>query len=565
MKRWIYEPPCPEKVKALRAVLGLRESICNILVKRCIHTFEEARNFFRPNHKHFHDPFLMKDMQKAVERVIAAIQGRQKLLIIGDYDVDGTTATAILVDFLQQRHASVHYYIPDRYNEGYGVSDKAIAFARQNDYQLIISLDCGIKANRQIAAAHHLGIDFIVCDHHLPGELLPRAFAILNPRQPDCGYPYKYLSGCGVAFKLITALAIRMNIEVSTLYCYLDLVMVSIAADIVPLTGENRALASMGLKHFNNTPCAGLKALIDLQPKSDNYTLRDVVFGIAPAINAAGRMKDARLAVELFMESKPKRATILAKQLWDLNVERKEADAAITQEAHEIINGNAEMLQRKTTLVFKEGWHKGVVGIVASRLIERYHRPTIVFSIQGSVATGSARSVPGFNITRAINSCAEYLITFGGHEAAAGLSLPTSNMPVFSQKFEEVVAQSIEEKHLIPEIHIDTEISFAQISIRFLDIIKQMEPFGPQNTNPVFLTKKIRNTKWSRILKEKHLRIVVENEGVTLSGIAFGMADKLQILTENEFSDLVFHLEENEWNGNKSIQLKVIDIRPHKD
>lgn len=563
-KRWKLKTADAAQIQSLHRELRIKESLCEILVKRGIHTFEEAKKFFRPSYEELHDPFLMKDMQKAVERIETAIAHAGKILILGDYDVDGTTAIAILNGFFKRiyQHDKFHYYVPERYSEGYGVSFKAVDFAKERGYQLIISLDCGIKANEQIQYALEKGIDFIVCDHHLPGEILPAATAILNPKQPGCSYPYKELSGCGVTFKLITALAKQRGLQIDSLYCYLDLLMLSIAADIVPITGENRAMAWLGLKHFNENACTGLKALLNLQKEKGDYTLRDVVFGIAPSINAAGRMGDAVLAVELFTENDPRRAATLAQRLWEMNLERKEADAQITMEAHSLINSTEGMPDRKTTVVFKEGWHKGVVGIVASRLIEIYHRPTIVLSLQETTATGSARSVPGFNISSAIAACAEHLLTFGGHEAAAGLSLNLENLDAFAARFEEVVAETIADDLLIPEIRIDAEIGFEEINLKYLDILKQMEPFGPQNPRPVFLTRGVTNTQWSKIVKEKHLRAVLQHQRITLSGIGFGLAGKFSILTDNALVDVVYCLDENEWNGNKSVQLKILDIRP---
>jgi single-stranded-DNA-specific exonuclease len=453
------------------------------------------------------------------------------------------------------------FYIPHRYREGYGINKMGIDFAKENDFALIISLDCGIKSVELIAYAKTLGIDFIVCDHHLPDDIIPDAVAILNPKQKDCAYPYKELCGCGVGFKLITALAQHFNIDEEHYHCYLDLVATAIAADIVPMTGENRIMAFYGLEKINSNPNPGIKALIHLGGIQKKLTINNVVFVIAPRVNAAGRMDDARKAVQLFIEPEYKTALSFAEMLHSDNSDRKEADSSITEEALAIIDADEKLINKKTTVVFKNYWHKGVVGIVASRMIEKYYRPTVVLTQSGEVAAGSARSVPGFNLYEAIHACREYLLGYGGHFAAAGMSLLPENIEAFSSKFEEVVSATIDEHLLIPEILIDTSVSFTEIKTSFYNIICQMEPFGPENMRPVFIAKNVLNTGHSKIVKDLHIRFVVKQDNITLTGIGFNMAKKFYLLQLQKPIDMVFTIDENEWNGSSNLQLKVIDIR----
>lgn len=556
-----------EDVLELQKALGIHVSLCKILKQRGIQNFDHAKSFFRPALQMLHDPFLLKDMEKAVARIQKAITNSEKILVFGDYDVDGTTAVAVVYSFLKDIYDEnlIDFYIPDRYKEGYGVSKIGIDFAAENKFSLIICLDCGIKSVELITYANTLSVDFIICDHHLPGERLPPAIAILNAKQPDCSYPFKELCGCGVAYKLISALAVKLHIQDDVVQKYLGLVATAIAADIVSMSGENRVLAYYGLKQINEKPLPGIAALIALAKAEMPLTITNVVFILAPRINAAGRMDTGRKAVELFIESKEEKALVLAEMLHIDNTERKETDRSITAEALEILAADAETDQKRTSVLFRHHWHKGVVGIVASRVIENYYKPTIVLTLSGGLATGSARSVNGFNLYEAIYECREFLISFGGHFAAAGLSMLPENVEPFTRKFEAVVSRTILESSLIPELVIDAEISFSALTDNFYNIICQMEPFGPDNLRPVFITRGVRDNGFSKIVKEEHIRFVVQEGGKTFSGIGFRMAEKFFVTEKKQAFDIVYSLEENIWNGTKSLQLKVIDIRPSGD
>jgi single-stranded-DNA-specific exonuclease len=560
-KRWKILEADAAKTTDLQQSLKINTALCSILVQRGFDNYDKARQYFRPQLTDLHDPWLMKDMDKAVARILTAFEKKEKILVFGDYDVDGTTSVACMYKFLCKIYepALLDFYIPHRYREGYGISKMGIDFAKENNFTLIISLDCGIKSVDLIRYAKDIGIDFIVCDHHLPDAEIPPAIAILNPKQTDCNYPYKELCGCGVGFKLITALATELNIDEEHYFCYLDLVATAIAADIVPMTGENRILAHYGLEKINSDPNPGIKALIFLGGIQKKLSINNVVFVIAPRVNAAGRMDDAKKAVQLFVEDGYSKALAFAEMLHSDNTDRKEADSSITAEALEIINADTSLQNKKTTVVFRDHWHKGVVGIVASRLIETYYRPTVVLTESSGIATGSARSVPGFNLYEAVHACREYLLGYGGHFAAAGLSLLPENVAAFTNKFEETVAATIPEHLLIPQIIIDTEISFAELTQNFYNIICQMEPFGPENMRPVFIAKKVLDTGYSKIVKEQHLRFVVKQDKFSFTGIGFNLANKFELLKNPV--DIVFTLDENEWNGNVSLQLKVIDLR----
>jgi len=562
-KKWKILSADESMIIALQKSLQISYELCKILVQRQIDTFEKAKNYFRPHLSQLHDPFLMKDMDKAVKRIITAINQNEKILVFGDYDVDGTTSVACMFRFLKKIYieGNIDFYIPHRYREGYGVSRQGIDFAKQHNFNLIISLDCGIKSVELIGYANQLGLDFIVCDHHLPDHELPPAVAILNPKQKGCNYPYKELCGCGVGFKLITALSKRLGIYEEEYTCYLDLVVTAIGADIVPITGENRVLAYYGLQKMNSNPLAGIKALIELSGLQKKFSINNVVFIIAPRVNAAGRMDDARKAVLMFIENNYTKAKEYAEMLHSDNTDRKEADTNITEEALAIIESDDIMINRKTTVVFKSHWHKGVVGIVASRLIEKYYRPTVVLAQSGEYIGGSARSVPGFNLYEAIHECREYLIGYGGHFAAAGMTMLPENVNAFSNKFEEVVSSIIEPHLLIPEIVIDAEIDFKNITRSFYNIIIQMEPYGPENLRPVFITKKVWDTSWSKIVKELHIRFVLKQNNIVLTGIGFNMAEKFHLLQMQKPIDIVYTIDENEWNGETNLQLKVIDFR----
>lgn len=560
-KRWNIIDADNDAVNALCSVLKIHKALCKILVQRGIDTYDKAKAYFRPQLSELHSPWLMKDMEKAVMRIEKAINHNEKILVFGDYDVDGTTAVASMYSFLSKNYPDTEFYIPHRYREGYGVSKAGIDYAYENNFKLIISLDCGIKSIELITYAKSIGIDFIVCDHHLPDEILPPAVAILNAKQPGCNYPYKELCGCGVGFKLIQALCERWNKPETEFLEYFDLAATAIAADIVPVTGENRTIAFYGLKKVNENPSIGIKALLQLAGQQKAVHINNLVFIIAPRINAAGRMDDARKAVQLFIEPDFNKALAYAEMLHNDNSDRKEADSSITEEALAIIETDQSLIKRNTTVVYKEHWHKGVVGIVASRLIETYYRPTVVLTKSGDIVAGSARSVPGFNLYEAIHACRDSLIGYGGHFAAAGLTMLESNVKQFAEKFETVVLSSIEPHLLIPEILIDAEISFKDLTQNFYNIVAQMEPFGPENMRPIFITKHATETGFSKIVKEKHLRFVLKHDDVTLTGIGFNLAGKMDLLQKDQPVDVVYTIDLNEWNGAQSIQLKVIDIR----
>ncbi len=561
-KRWNILEADDQIVTSLYESLKVPKVLCKIFVQRGIDTYEKAKDFFRPQLTELHSPWLMKDMDKAVDRIISAFNKNEKILVFGDYDVDGTTSVACMYQFLKKNHSNLRFYIPHRYREGYGISKAGIDYAKENGFTLIIALDCGIKSVDLITYAKEIGIEFIVCDHHLPDEILPPAVAILNPKQIDCNYPYKELCGCGVGFKLIAALAEKLNLPTESAFEYLDLLATAIAADIVPMTGENRVLAFHGLIKANKNPNYGIKALCKLSGLVKEIHITNLVFMIAPRVNAAGRMDDATKAVQMFVAETEEKALNFAEQLHSDNTDRKEADKTITEEALALINENKEWIHRKSTLVFKPHWHKGVVGIVASRLIEHHYRPTIVLTQSGDVVAGSARSVPGFNLYEAIHACREHLLGYGGHFAAAGMTLEINQVDAFREKFEAIVSASITSDLLIPEIIIDAEISFKDIKQSFFDIIAQMEPFGPENLRPVFITRNVTDNGWSKIVKEDHIRFSLIQDNVTITGIGFGMADKFQLLNNKQPIDIVYTIDENEWNGAKSLQLKVIDFMP---
>lgn len=560
-KRWNINKGDKEKVAALYQSLRIHPALCDILVQRGIETYEAARDFFRPQLTRLHSPWLMKGMDKAVDRIQQAFRNGEKILVFGDYDVDGTTAVACMYQFLKKNYEQVEFYIPHRYREGYGISQAGIDYALQNGYSLVISLDCGIKSVALVNSAKEAGIDFIICDHHLPDDELPQAVAILNPKQKDCKYPFKELCGCGVGFKLICALAEKLSLPPEAAYDYLDLVATAIAADIVSVSGENRILAFYGLKKANEHPNHGIRALSILSGLKGNILINNLVFIIAPRVNAAGRMDDARKAVQLFVADSVHEAMQWAEQLHSDNTDRKEADTSITEEALALIEGDELMINRRSTVLFQPHWHKGVVGIVASRLIEHYYRPTIVLTKSGEYAAGSARSVTGFNVYEAIHQCKDLLLGYGGHFYAAGMTLEIDKVDAFCQKFEEVVLASLHPDLMVPEIVIDAEIALKDISRSFYNIICQMEPFGPDNLKPTFITKRVYNTGFSKVVKEKHLRFSLKHDTTMLTGIGFGLADKMPLLAPNQPVDVVYKIDENDWNGEKSLQLRVIDVK----
>ncbi len=563
-KRWVVkEKPQTEVVHLLQSEVNLPESLATVLAQRGVNSFNDAKAFFRPELSHLHDPFLMQDMDKAVERVLAALDNQEKILVYGDYDVDGTTAVALFFGFINSFYFNSAFYIPDRYKEGYGISRQGIDYAAANGYSLIVALDCGIKSVELIDYAKSLNIDFIICDHHRPGATLPNAAAVLDPKRDDCHYPFKELSGCGIGFKLIQGLSQRRKLGKTDIFEFLDLVVVSIAADIVPIVGENRILAHYGLKRLNSSPRPGLRALMRLAGTQKEMNITSVVFGLAPRINAAGRIAHAKGAVDLLLSQTEDEGYHFGDLLNDKNDARKEFDATITEEALQMIEGNEQYKMAKTTVLFKQDWHKGVVGIVASRCIERYYRPTIILTESDGKATGSARSVPGFDVYDAIESCRNLLDHFGGHKYAAGLTMPVQNVAAFQQQFEAFVAQTIPEELLIPQIEIDTTINLDDINLKFYKILKQMEPFGPENMAPVFVAEDVYLASSLSVLKEKHLKFSVKqlNSQSTLTCIGFGLGHLAEQISQDMLLKLAFTVEENEFRGVKSLQLNIKDIK----
>ncbi|HZW63664.1 MAG TPA: single-stranded-DNA-specific exonuclease RecJ [Flavobacteriaceae bacterium] len=561
--RWTLKPkPETSKIKALQETLQVEKEVASLLIQRGIETYEEAKKFFRPSLKELHNPFLMKDMDKAVERIERALSNEENILVYGDYDVDGTTAVSLMSSYLKTKTENVATYIPDRYDEGYGISFKGIDFAEDNGFTLIIALDCGIKAIDKVEYAQKKGIDFIICDHHRPGKNLPQAVAVLDPKRDDCLYPYKELCGCGVGFKLIQALAQKENVSVENLVAYLDLVAIAIGADIVPITGENRILTFFGLQLINSNPRVGIKAIID-QIKKKEFTITDVVFIIAPRINAAGRMKHGNHAVTLLTETDYNLAVQYALEIDSFNTERRETDEQITREALEQIELQKEQ-ERFTTVVYRETWHKGVIGIVASRLTETYYRPTLVFTKSGDKLAASARSVSGFDVYNALEACAEYIEQFGGHKYAAGLTLKEENYEAFKQAFEDEVSKTIDRSLLIPEIKIDRELSLQDITPKFYRILKQFAPFGPGNMTPIFMTQNVYDTGYGKCVgeDENHLRVTLNQSGnEKLVAIGFGLGKKLEKITNRKPFKIVYSIDENHWNDKTTLQLKLRDIK----
>jgi single-stranded-DNA-specific exonuclease len=559
--RWSLQPkPKATIVLELAKSLGISKTIATLLVQRGVTTFDEAKSFFRPSLEAIHNPYLMKDMDKAVKRIEIAIASNENILIYGDYDVDGTTAVSLVYAYLKTFYKNATTYIPDRYKEGYGISFAGIDYAEDNDCSLIIALDCGIKAIDKVTYAQQKNIDFIICDHHKPGDEIPDAVAVLNPKRKDCDYPFKELCGCGVGFKLIQAIGEKRNQTITDFIPYLDLVATAIAADIVPVNGENRVLAFYGLQVINSNPRNGIKALIH-QVKKKTLTITDVVFIVAPRINAAGRIKHGNYAVELLTEMDFNAAINFAKDIENYNTERKDLDQNITKEALQQIKENKEE-NRCTSVVYHKNWHKGVIGIVASRLIETYYRPTLVFTKSGEKLAASARSVKGFDVYNALLECKDYIEQFGGHKYAAGLTLLPENYEQFKSKFEDVVAKTISEKQKTPEITIDAEIELSEITPKFFRIIQQMAPFGPQNMKPVFRTRSIRDNGYGKTVGKEntHLKLnIIEGANPkTYNAIGFGLGDKIN-LVKNEF-DIAYTIEENEYNGYTSIQLLLKDL-----
>ena len=562
-KKWSLKQTDAAIVGDLQQELKIHAAFCTLLEQRGIKTFDDAKNFFRTSDTHLHDPFLMKGMEKAVTRIYDAIANNERILFYGDYDVDGTTAVAVAYSFFKAIHPAIEYYIPHRFTEGYGVSQKGIDYAVSNQFSLMITLDCGIKSTALIKQAKDQGIDTIVCDHHMPDTILPEAFAILNPKQADCAYPYKELCGCGVAYKLIAGYAARYQVNVENVNMHLDLVATAIAADIVPITGENRTLCVLGLEKANHNPSISLQALRDINALVKEFTISDLVFIIAPRVNAAGRMDDARKAVDMFISEDMEKAKELASILHEDNNDRRDVDRTTTAEALELLDNRQTEHSNKSTVVYQPHWHKGVVGIVASRLIEHYYRPTVVLTMSEGKVTGSARSIKGFNLFDGLNQCAEYLDNWGGHYFAAGLTMKEENLPHFISKFNEVVTKMVPEEMFQPIIDIDAELNFQDINDSFLSILKQFAPHGPENMKPIFLSRGVKdfNNK-SAIVKDKHLSLVVyQTPGIALKCIGFNMAEKFDVVRSKPSFDILYHIDENEWKGEKNIQLKLIDVR----
>ncbi|GAC1309446.1 MAG: single-stranded-DNA-specific exonuclease RecJ [Mucilaginibacter sp.] len=564
-KRWAVRDNADEdEVNNLAAALNMDVVLSKLLVQRGIRTYDEARYFFRPDERHLHDPFLMADMEKAILRIGNAIASGEKILVYGDYDVDGTTAVSVVYGFFKDHHPDdkIEYYIPDRYNEGYGISTQSIDYAASNGFTLIIALDCGIKSVDKIAYANTKGIDFIICDHHLPGTELPAAIAVLDPKRADCGYPFKELSGCGIGFKLIQAYAEKNNIPFEKVSRYVDLVAISIACDIVHITGENRVLAHLGLNKINTDPCIGVKMLMEVAGKTSNYTISDVVFLLGPRINAAGRIDDAKHAVELLSTCDEATARQKGLLINVKNTERKGHDMQITDEALGMIDNDEGLISRKSTVVFNENWHKGVIGIVASRLTEKYYRPTIVLTQSNGHVAGSARSVLGYDLYEALCECSDLLIQFGGHKYAAGLTMHPENVEAFSNRFEEVVSSTIKPEQLVQQILIDAELRLSQIEPKFFRILNQFAPFGPENMAPVFLTKNVYVSGNAGLVGENHLRMVVIQQGSPgFSCIAFNHGEYLSKIKKDVPFDICYAIEENIWQERRTIQLNIKGIR----
>jgi single-stranded-DNA-specific exonuclease len=566
-KRWVVkEKGDTAVVKHLAGALGVSESLANLMAQRNISSADEAKAFFNPSLEYLHDPFLMKDMNIAVDRISNAVKKNERILVYGDYDVDGTTAVALMYSFLKDQYSNVEYYIPDRYKEGYGVSFQGLDFAYQNNCKVVITLDCGIKAVEKVKYARTKGLDVIICDHHYPGDEIPKALAVLDPKQPSCSYPYKDLSGCGVGFKLIHAYSRVHGIPFSEIAHYLDLVAVSIASDIVPITGENRVLAYFGLKRLNECPRTGLREIIRESEVTKALTIEDVVFKIGPRINAAGRMETGSKAVDLLVSSDTRLATGISKEINNFNIERRSVDRIITTEAMRMIAEDQRTVNSRTTVLYNPNWKKGVIGIVASRLIETYYRPTVILTESNGFATGSARSVQGYDLYQAIEACSDLLESFGGHMFAAGLTLKKENIRPFMDRFEQYVNSTITEEQLVPRIFIDTELSFSEINEEFFKTMSQFQPFGPENMSPVFVSRNVFDTGSGRMVGSsgEHLKLDLCQESTgqkSFSAIAFSQANHFEYIKGGNPFDICYSLEMNEFRGNRNLQLNVRDIK----
>ncbi len=555
------------EIKHLSAALNVNMTIARLLVQRNIKTFNEAKAFFRPRLSDLHDPFLMKDMENAVERLELAVARQEKILIYGDYDVDGTTSVAMMYIFLKSRINHLEYYIPNRYSEGYGISLKSIDFAVENDFSLVIALDCGIKAVEKITDAKQRGVDFIICDHHNPDETVPPAVAVLDPKQLDCNYPYKELSGCGVGFKFLQAYCQKNNIELEEIYDLLDLVVVSIASDIVPITGENRVLAYYGLKKLNSNPGMGLQTIINLAGINGNdITISDIVFKIGPRLNASGRIEHGKKSVQILVSVDEDKSDILGEEIDSFNEIRKTLDRDITQDALDMIENDEIMKYMNSTVLYNRDWHKGVVGIVASRVTEQFYRPTIILTESNGLATGSARSVKDFDLYEAIGQCSDLLESYGGHMYAAGLTLRIENIPEFRRRFEEIVTNQLTDLSQVQSIDADAKITLSEITPRFYRILKQFAPFGPHNMTPVFITEDVFDAGTSRLVgkNQEHLKLDLVEPDVhsgIFPGIAFSQSDKFDLITSGLPFDVCYSITENEYRGKTSLQLFIRDIK----
>ena len=569
-QNWKYQPLTPEQgalAARLSAELEMSPVLCSLLVKRGITSVAEARNFFRPKLSHLHNPFLMNDMDIAVRRLNKALGKKERILVYGDYDVDGTTAVALVYKFLQQFSSNIDYYIPDRNEDGYGISKRGVDYANSTGVKLVIVLDCGIKAIEEIAYAKSLGIDFIVCDHHVPDEQLPCAVAILNPKLAGSTYPYPHLSGCGVGFKFMQAFAMDNGIPADQLYPLLDLVAVSIASDLVPIMGENRILAYHGIKQLNHSPSIGLKAIISVCGLNEKeININDIIFKIGPRINASGRVQQGKVAVDLLIENNLKAAIAMSHQINEMNEARKELDKTMTEEANTIVEGLESFDERRAIVIFNPDWHRGVIGIVASRLTEVYHRPAVVITCTGDMATGSARSVIGFDVYKAMESCRDLLDNFGGHTYAAGFSLKVENIEAFAKRFEEFVTDNILPEQTEPVIEIDAELEFQQVTRRFFNDLKRFAPHGPENAKPVFCTRNVCDYGTSKVVgrRQEHIKLeLVDNRSNTiLNGIAFGQSRQAKYIKSKQSFDICYTLEDNTYkHGEVQLQIESINTK----
>jgi single-stranded-DNA-specific exonuclease len=567
-KIWVIKEQGEEDlVASLSKELTIGKPLTQLLIQRGIKTYEEAEAFFRPDLANLHDPFLMKNMDVAIKRIQDAIQSGEKVMIYGDYDVDGTTAVSLVYSFFKDYFKAIDYYIPDRYAEGYGISIKGIDLAAQGGYSLIIALDCGIKAVDKIEYAQKKGVEFIICDHHNPGEEIPNAAAVLDPKQPGCNYPFKELSGCGVGLKLIQAFGIDAGLSKDMVYDYLDLVVVSIASDIVPITGENRIMAHFGLKKLNESPSIGLRAICDVaEVESKGIDIEDIVYKIGPRINAAGRMESGRKSVDLLVCENRKEAKVISLKINSFNVDRRSIDTEITKQAIEMIRSNAQLQEKSSTVLYDPDWHKGVIGIVASRLMDHYYKPTVILTKSNGFATGSARSVNGFDLYQAVESCSDLLENFGGHKYAAGLTMKVSKVQEFTERFEKIVQETIDPDQLIPVVEIDTELQLQQIDDKFFRILKQFQPFGPENNSPIFLSENVVDNGYGRTVgaQNEHLKLTLiqeENPFQVFPGIAFHRGQEIKQVSKGAPFDICYQLMENEFRGRVSLQIHILDMK----